>query len=136
MESETLKSIHWKLTSNDIAVSKQKGKQLPTVPPKTLNIRNRFHFSSSLARMSVIVSIDHEKDRNNVAPMLVLTKVWPIHVPSNIEREPLRLFKSIWLLFRLGTKILIFSMPNKESVFLLLPTDLSSEMYLYACVKF
>lgn len=35
----------------------------------------RFHFSSALARMSVVASVDHEKNNNGIAPMLVLTKV-------------------------------------------------------------
>lgn len=77
MEAETLKGIHWKLLSTDVAVSKQKAAALtaPLAPPKSLTIRNRFHFSSSLARMSVIVSVDHEKASDGTVPLIVLTKV-------------------------------------------------------------
>lgn len=43
MEAEILKGIHWKLTSTDVAVSKQKLTTLtPAVPPKTLTIKSRY----------------------------------------------------------------------------------------------
>eukprot|EP01127_Copromyxa_protea_P018494 TRINITY_DN583_c2_g1_i1.p1 TRINITY_DN583_c2_g1~~TRINITY_DN583_c2_g1_i1.p1 ORF type:complete len:1233 (-),score=306.15 TRINITY_DN583_c2_g1_i1:28-3393(-) len=89
MESETLKGIHWKMTANDTFASKQKlVGGVPVSPPKVLNIRNRFHFSSTLARMSVVVAVEHEKASNGVCPHLVLTKGAPETIKNHLESVP------------------------------------------------
>ena len=76
MEAETLKHIHWRMDSTDTVSSKLRKGLNPgeAETMKTLTIRQRYHFSSALARMSVVVTADHLKTSNS-SPVYILTKV-------------------------------------------------------------
>eukprot|EP01128_Nolandella_sp_AFSM9_P011830 TRINITY_DN8745_c0_g1_i1.p1 TRINITY_DN8745_c0_g1~~TRINITY_DN8745_c0_g1_i1.p1 ORF type:complete len:1205 (+),score=292.26 TRINITY_DN8745_c0_g1_i1:68-3616(+) len=82
MEVESLSGIGWEFNSSNIALGHSGAERT------ALHIRHRYHFSSSLARMSTIVS----RDQNPSLPLLALVKGAPevimerlVDPPSNFE---------------------------------------------------
>lgn len=112
LEKSTLKAVKWNLTKND-AVVPLKGKLRP------LKILHRYHFSSSLKRMSVISAYNMQ---NSSEPNYIVTvKGAPetlqsmfINIPKNYENIYLSFSRRGARVLALGHKKLIGSMTSQD----------------------